>query len=68
MIIESTREYNLNPDELSLYYAQEYEEFVKSTDNQDTWDFAVEMLQRIGIEQIVSDLGLEVEGAIDSVF
>jgi hypothetical protein len=68
MIIESIREYNLDPDDAANFYSLDYQEFIAFSDNEDTWDFVVYLIDKIGVQQIVTDLGLQPEGAIDRAF
>jgi hypothetical protein len=67
MIIESVREYFVNPDDAADFYPIEYQEFVAFSDNEDTTDFLIYLVERFGSEQIISDLNLVVEGAIDRI-
>ena len=68
MIIETTREYSVNPDEIAVLYHEDYQEFIQFTDNESTEDFVLYLMDKLGVDQIVSDLNLEPEGAIDRTF
>jgi hypothetical protein len=67
MFVEVVSEYFIDPGLVADFYAKEFEEFLASSDDEDVYDFALFMLGSLGVDKVVEDLGLEVEGRFERV-